>query len=966
MPALRAHAMQLAHASITDDILSLQNAREGEQSENYKRRKEHILTKLKRAAPGATASLNAVRTADGTITADTSAIASTLRDHWGHTFQGQPIDEGLLQQWLHSLPHLGSQAETHTSSTGPGDESQRAPPRVSAEQQQRRRHPLPERPRDWKIRRKDIRRAVKGSGDSAPGPDGIPYGAWRALGEMGIDILWSVAEGLESEDASPLLHEAYSDVCGSGGHLYNLGNLICLPKKAAGLDDVGEEYFDAEGTRPLSVVNCDNRIVANAARLRWEPHFGHWVSQMQQGFLRGRSIMLNLVDLDFESMKVALRRPDGALVLFDFRSAFPSVSQEYIHKVLDFIGLPPSAKRLVQSLYNGNRCQIHFRGETLEGFPMRSGVRQGCPLSPLLYAIVADLLLETIAMKCPEALVKAFADDTAVVVPAFWQDVGALQEVFNEFEKVSGLSLNLAKCVIIPLSPSPLGAFKAKMEDVAPDWSNMSIARRGTYLGFAVGPEKGDSSWTKASTKFLARAKAWGGRPLGLQFSALTYNTFALSVLGYVAQLERPPDWVLDMERSALRAVAPGPGNWATPDDLWRLRESFGVGISFKSIAAIAKAAQLRVRIWDQAGRDNTVFREKVRELRGLLRAPTLHDVRAQWADWFQRSFLLCLADNEQHFTSDIGPIQLVYDSIIAWKTSPSQDPRPHARIAQPHTRACNRHGRGGGDEDRADHRRESQNLLRLKIGFQRAAYGLVMRHTQPDPENRVRQKLARWNLDDPARHGPEAMSARQLTPNWIARRTLHNMYLLSTLVPPRVSAAVFSTIWNRWATDRRFQKRTLDGAGRCRLGCGGRYAEDSIEHYGHCETIREVGIRQLHLDPDGQLNLRTFMQCNPRIRTKEQLTAAALLVYAAYRAFNHYRHNTPPPSGQVAHALRQWVREGAMGHKQATSVLDALWARPCPSTPLPPTPANLQSPANTARKRLRRSSQASGTLSTH
>ena len=73
---------------------------------------------------------------------------------------------------------------------------------------------------------------------------------------MGVDALWAVASVLESEGTEQVLQEAYHDEAPGGQHSYNLGNLICLPKKFAGVDDFGEEYFEADGTRPLSIVSC--------------------------------------------------------------------------------------------------------------------------------------------------------------------------------------------------------------------------------------------------------------------------------------------------------------------------------------------------------------------------------------------------------------------------------------------------------------------------------------------------------------------------------------------------------------------------------------------------------------------------------------------------------------------------------------------------------------------------------------
>ena len=71
------------------------------------------------------------------------------------------------------------------------------------------------------------------------------------------------------------MRAAYADVAYGGGHEYNLGNLVFLGKKLAGNASIEGEYFTPEQTRPLTIVSCDNRIVASAARLRWEEHLAH-------------------------------------------------------------------------------------------------------------------------------------------------------------------------------------------------------------------------------------------------------------------------------------------------------------------------------------------------------------------------------------------------------------------------------------------------------------------------------------------------------------------------------------------------------------------------------------------------------------------------------------------------------------------------------------------------------------------
>ena len=70
---------------------------------------------------------------------------------------------------------------------------------------------------------------------------------------------------------------------------------------------------------------------------------------------------------------------------------------------------------------------------------------------------------------------------------------------------------------------------------------------------------------------------------------------------------------------------------------------------------------------------------------------------------------------------------------------------------------------------------------------------------------------------------------------------------------------------------------------------CGGG-AEDSIEHYSHCDTVKHVMRRYLNLDPYYFSNLHTFTLTNPHIIQAETLTTIALLIYGVYNTTNALR----------------------------------------------------------------------------
>ena len=170
-----------------------------------------------------------------------------------------------------------------------------------------------------------------------------------------------------------------------------------------------------------------------------------------------------------------------------------------------------------------------------------------------------------------------------------------------------------------------------------------------------------------------------------------------------------------------------------------------------------------------------------------------------------------------------------------------------------------------------------------------RAKSEAIHQKSTPNLHNRFGQKLSRWSLHEPGKPLHDHLSVIQRTPNWQARCAHQRLKTVARLTSPRVHAATFGALWNRWCTLRRFQLR-----GRCRL-CQKVHSEDSIEHYAFCDTVREVATRRLRLDARLHVKIHTFTCTNPHLNTRELLTRAALLIYATYRASNFQRQASPP-----------------------------------------------------------------------
>ena len=789
-------------------------------------------------------------------------MTNILREHWGQVFDQKSIDTELLGTWLNEvLPRRND---------------------LLAERG------LPsKRSTLWKIRRKDVEDAIKAPSKTMPGPDGIPYKAWQVLGPLGIDLLYEATKALGSDDGARMLQEA-EIASDEKGHTFNLALLCCLPKKPIGIDPILGEFYSPASTRPLAIVNTDNRLIASAMRRRWESIFNKWVSSAQRGFLHGRSMLANVVDVDFDAMRISLTREYGALVLFDFQAAFPSVSHDYMRRVLRHLGLPEEARRLIDSLYVNTRCIISCQGGRYEGFPIRSGIRQGCPLSPLLFAVVADLVLRRLTGAFTEDTVRAFADDTAMVIQDWWRSAGKVRELFADFASISGLELNLPKTVVIPLWPEPLHSIRTVVSTELPEWNGVSIMDYGTYLGFAEGPGKGHHTWDKATRKYLDQAQLWGNQGTGLFCATAAYNTYVSTILAFVGQLENAPPHVLDAEKKALRRMAPGPGNWILRPDLEYLSECYGQSLSFYGVQTTAWSAQVRVTRMEAASSGGLRVHSRAKELRQLLNTAEYMGRRRVWQQWYDQSHVFVLESASRRF-----------DSL---------------------------------DTTTFDFRHSCDATKKLGqkkgVSFQKSVRKHILKRNAPDAEERMRSKLARWHLPT--------------LPRLAAGRALDNLTRLRLLVPPRVSAAVLGTMWNRWTTARRFQS-----CGRCTLGCSPT-AADSIEHYSRCQVVQTIAAKYLGLRITGSsfLPLLTLTANELRAEPKaSRLARAAVLAYATYRTTQTARVSGGLSMERASECMSQYIKEAVRGNARSTRLVEKWWYEetkwgniPCGSLPTPTT----------------------------
>ena len=174
------------------------------------------------------------------------------------------------------------------------------------------------------------------------------------------------------------------------------------------------------------------------------------------------------------------------LFLLDTAKAFDTIDHDWVTHVLSKAGFPLWLRSFVEEAFSCVKVSPFFGGPLSVWIDILRGVKQGCPLSPLLFVIAYDPLLDRLA-GLGSFVPFAFADDLAL----FADSVSAISPalvVIDEFSRVSGLGVNKDKSVAIPTAGEE-SWLSISNELLASPWPDLPLRASGTHLGILIGRE---------------------------------------------------------------------------------------------------------------------------------------------------------------------------------------------------------------------------------------------------------------------------------------------------------------------------------------------------------------------------------------------------------------------------------------------------------------------------------------------
>uniref|UniRef100_A0A3B5LBJ5 Reverse transcriptase domain-containing protein n=1 Tax=Xiphophorus couchianus TaxID=32473 RepID=A0A3B5LBJ5_9TELE len=245
----------------------------------------------------------------------------------------------------------------------------------------------------------------------------------------------------------------------------------------------------------------------------------------------------------------------GIFLNIDFRKAFDRVEHNFLWAVLNKFGFGQSFISKLQLLYSKAESKVKCNGHFTDYFRLHRSVRQGCPLSSLLYCLVAEPLAILIrqdkniqGIKSPQgndSKIFQFADDTSITV----KDENSLELVIKHLQtygSASGAKINTTKSEIMYCGGAARTSGRWKFREVED-----TVKVLGVYLGKQWRAAR-DETWKNIINTIQKQLNLWNQRKLTIKGKVVIINSLIISKIIYPLSVYDLPKQILNKFNSQI------------------------------------------------------------------------------------------------------------------------------------------------------------------------------------------------------------------------------------------------------------------------------------------------------------------------------------------------------------------------------------------------------------------------------
>uniref|UniRef100_A0A670JGC5 Reverse transcriptase domain-containing protein n=1 Tax=Podarcis muralis TaxID=64176 RepID=A0A670JGC5_PODMU len=322
----------------------------------------------------------------------------------------------------------------------------------------------------------EIKEAIKElKKGKAPGPDGFTGSYYKEMESVLLTPLQEVMNNILKEREIP---ETWKEAL-----------ITLIPKQDSDLKQI-------KNYRPISLLNIDYKIFAGILARRLKNILVESIHKDQAGFLPGRQMKDNTRNV-VNIIEYLSDRCDkqGLLLFVDAEKAFDNIIWDFLLKQLEHMEVGTEFFNGLKAIYTEQKAKLIINNVETTEIRIAKGTRQGCPLSPLLFIMVLEVLLNSIrenkgikgvTVGQNEYKIKAFADDLVVTMEDPIDSIKEVLEEFDQFGKVAGFKLNKRKTKIIAKNMDI-----DKIEELQNE-TEIEVVKKVKYLGIWVTPKNID------------------------------------------------------------------------------------------------------------------------------------------------------------------------------------------------------------------------------------------------------------------------------------------------------------------------------------------------------------------------------------------------------------------------------------------------------------------------------------------
>lgn len=270
----------------------------------------------------------------------------------------------------------------------------------------------------------------------APGPDGFTTNFFHDFWELIHAEVWELVE--ESRSMHWLLPSLNSTF------------IALVPK--------GEEANTPDKFRPIALCNVIYKLISKVVANRLKPLLSLLVLPEQTGYVEGRQIMDGIILSNEVLHSLKLLKKPGMIMKLDLSKAFDKLSWKYIQKMLLAFGFNATWTRWIMSLISSPCFSVLLNGSPSLPFHSSRGIRQGDPLSPFIFVLMAEGLSRLIHHAISSQAIRGimlhglsplshqqFVDDTMLFGHPSSSEAKSFKALLELFSEASGTSINASK-----------------------------------------------------------------------------------------------------------------------------------------------------------------------------------------------------------------------------------------------------------------------------------------------------------------------------------------------------------------------------------------------------------------------------------------------------------------------------------------------------------------------------------------